>query len=779
MTEEPIIKRETASRRRAYWITIGGLAIAAALVVVMMRQAGVSLFTSGERDTVSAEYVDPAACYECHSAQHNLWLGSHHQLAMQPATEETVLGDFADASFVHGSETTLFFRRDGEYFINAPGPDGTTRDYPVRYTFGIEPLQQYLIDIGDGKLHSLTVAWNVEDEVWYHLQPDEYLDPSDPLHWTQHAYNGNARCIECHTTNWQKGYDLATDTYKTTWSEVNVGCQACHGPGSRHVALARAVAGGGRWGNVRHRGFETAVTSSKRAQVETCARCHARRYEISAQDIAGQPLLEHYRPASLDDGLYHSDGQILDEVYVYGSFVQSKMYHAGVRCSDCHDPHTTRLRLDGDALCTQCHQPTPRPGFEAAAGDYGAESHHFHANESGAPGCVDCHMPETTYMGIDPRRDHSFSVPRPDLTVSIGTPNACTNCHLQGSVWASDKVREWYGEPAPHFAPVIEAARRNDPASASDLLAIAASDTTAAIVRVTALRELPRFPSPEVARVGAELLDDDDAWVRVGAVELVDALLPTGLDETNRRKAAWLSPLLSDPFRAVRIVTARALVGVPASLLTIEDRAAFEAALAEYRAAQEARADWAGSHLNLGAMHAAAGQGNLAEQSYQTALRLDPAFVEVRFNLANLYNAQGRNDDAQRVLEEAIQLSPDYGEAYYSLGLLLAEIGDMAGASANLERATELLPARPRVRYNWALALDGDGRRAEAIGALRQVLELSPDDLDALNALVVFHAQEGEYDQALQFARRLARLQPQSLEARQMVGDLERRLDSQ
>lgn len=188
-------------------------------------------------------------------------------------------------------------------------------------------------------------------------------------------------------------------------------------------------------------------------ELDTCAACHSRRKVITKNPVPGEPYLDGYLPALLEPGLHHADGQIDGEVYEYGSFLQSRMSAAGVTCSNCHDPHSAKLRAEGNALCGQCHMPAK---FDSA------EHHHHQPGNAGAQ-CVNCHMPTKTYMVVDIRRDHSFRVPRPDLSVALGTPNACTQCHAEHSAeWAAQTVAGWFPggrQTTPHYGTALHAGR--------------------------------------------------------------------------------------------------------------------------------------------------------------------------------------------------------------------------------------------------------------------------------------------------------------------------------
>jgi predicted CXXCH cytochrome family protein len=695
---------------------------------------------------------------------------------MQVASDETVLGDFEDARFAHFPVVTRFFRKDEEFYVNTEGPDGRTADFRVPYVFGVEPLQQILVELPGGRLQALGIAWDTQRGQWFDLYPDERFEPGDPLHWTGRLQRWNTMCAECHSTQLRRGYDVEGGVYQTSWAEIDVGCQACHGPGEAHVRWAEALAGAAAPeaaddGLVVH--FDAA---DARGEIETCAPCHSRRHRIRSEERPGRPLLDGYVPATLREGLYHADGQIDGEVYVYGSFAQSRMYQRGVRCTDCHDPHDLTLREEGNALCTRCHQQQPDPRFPTLARKtYDGPAHHFHPAGSEAARCVACHMPARTYMEVDPRRDHSFRVPRPDLSVTLGTPNACTGCHADRSPqWAADAVADWYGperQRSPHYGEAIAAGRRGAPEAGRALVALAGDAEQPAIVRATALELLPGYGRAALEAALAATRDDDPL-LRATAVAGLEAVPP-------QLRLALAAPLLEDPVRAVRIQAARVLASLPASEFEPTQRRALGAALAEYRDAQSAQPDTPEAHLNLAVIEADRGRGEQAEQSYRTAIRLDPDFFPARANLAMLYNAMGRNEEAERELREAVARSPGQAELHYSLGLLLAEEHRFEEAAASLARAAEQMPGRARVHYNLALALQQLGRGPEGEAALRKARRLEPLDAGIVQALAILYFQQGRWEEALLHARALIELVPDSTQARQLLRQIEAKLESQ
>ena len=731
-----------------------------------------------------ATFVGRAVCSTCHAEQDRRWHGSHHDLAMQVADEQTVLGNFDNVTFTHRDVTTTFFRRDGKFFVRTDGPDGQLHDYEVAYTFGVTPLQQYLIAFPGGRYQALGIAWDSRPQDaggqrWFHLYPEQRLAPGNPLHWTGLDQTWNYQCAECHSTNLQKHYRLDGDRYETTWSELNVACETCHGPGSRHVAWAQA--GGtaptpeesskglmvqlkdrddAAWVMDPHTGsVKRTTTLPARFEVETCARCHARRGIFDDRYVHGRPLMDTHRPTLLEEGLYYADGQIQGEVYEYGSFLQSKMYRAGVTCSDCHDPHSLRLRDAGNALCARCHLPER----------FDTPTHHFHHTGSAGSQCVECHMPTRTYMGVDARRDHSLRRPRPDLSVQLGTPNACTACHTdRPPQWAADTVVRWYGPGPrpPHFATALHAGRTRKPGAEGALVRLLGDAAMPGIARATAVSLLGRYLSPQSLRAVESALADGDPLVRMAAVSVLEAVEPP----TRLRLAA---PLLRDAIRAVRIEAARILAPLDTARLSPEQRAALDLALAEYRQAQELNADRPEAHLNLGVLQAQLNKPLEAERAYRTALRIDPSFAPTYVNLADLYRAQQRDEEGEKILRQGLAVSPNDAALQHALGLLLVRRGRQLEALGALGRAAELRPDNPRYNYVFGVALHSAHQSTRALEVLTQAHARYPGEPEILVALATISRERGQLASALGYARKLVELVPYDQGARQLLAELE------
>lgn len=703
-----------------------------------------------------AGWVDEASCQGCHATQYGAWLKSHHRLAMQPASELTALGDFDQAVLRSDRDTSEFLRRDGGLWIRAAGADGQVAEFPVAYTFGVEPLQQYLLAMPDGRLQAHAAAWDVEAGRWYHLYDGEGVDHRHPLHWSGPQQNADFMCIECHATGFQRGYDPDTGRFASHWQAPGVGCQSCHGPAAEHLRWAAGKGGPDDAG----KGFTLALAEAgDRRQVEMCARCHSRRTPLGNGYQHGNALLDDYLPMTLDAGLYQVDGKIDGEVFEYGSFLQSRMYAAGVVCSDCHEPHGGRLRGSGNGVCVQCHNPAGQAvrADIAAAGlqakDYDQPSHHHHAPGSAGARCTACHMPGKVYMGKDLRHDHSFSSPHPAQARELGHSDACLDCHRDSDperVLA--QFRQWYPQAAPRdggYARALHAARRGLPGAAEGLLAQLARGDLPAIRRATLLGALPDYPSADALRTLVAALSDDSPLVRRAAVEALAGWLPAS------RQAALFGPLLRDPVRAVRLAAAW-------QLLSLEmEPSARRQVIAEYEQVQLTMLDRAEALLNLASVYAATGRDEQVEPTLRRALQRDPHFFPALIMLAQWREqAAGDADGALRLLNEAIREHPAEASLRHALGLALVRQGLREQALAVLRRAHELAPEQPQYGYVLAVALHDGGRRGEAVELLRGLLRAQPADRRLRQTLIAYLREGGEEVEAQALWAGLAELNP-------------------
>lgn len=750
-----------------------------ACVVAFLFLASAAVAEPGDGGERSPRHVTSQACKSCHEQQFRNWSDSHHDWAWRRPQPENVLGDFDDASIHHNGVTTRFSNREGRYYIETDGPDGKLREFEVEYTVGVEPLQQYLVETEPGRLQALDLAWDTTRRRWYHLYPDQDLKGGDGLHWAGPYKNWNARCAECHATGYAKNYDARARTYSSVQSEIGVGCEACHGPGEAHVAWAKApdTYDPSRFSGISSRGlsFDLAVADPG-VEIEVCAACHARRQSLTSRSGApGDRFLDNFVPALLRTGLYHADGQILDEVYVYGSFLQSKMRSQGVRCTDCHEPHGLGTLAEGNALCTRCHNPEGTPRFPTLKpGLFDSPSHHFHRADGDGAKCANCHMPARTYMVVDPRRDHSFRVPRPDLSVRLDTPNACTLCHDDKTDdWAAGQVRAWYPEGRsgrPHFSEVLAAGRAGDPNATNALLALARMSDRPAIVRATAL-DLLRGYGPAQAESVEDLLADPEPLVRRSAATLQGLAPP-------RTRAARLVPLLSDPRRSVRIEAARQLVDVPPRDVPPTARPVLRTAIVEYQASLVATLDLPETQMNLAGLAYRTGNPRAAEVALRTALNMDRQLGEAWLRLAELQSTMGRSNEAEMTLRTGLVYLREAGALHSALGLILAERRDYDEAAKRLGRAADLLPGDARIHYNLALVLERLERSDAAESSLRKAMRLAPNDPDILYALAFHNLNRGRLDGAEALAKRFVERHPERSEGGQLLERITRQKET-
>jgi predicted CXXCH cytochrome family protein len=731
----------------------------------------------------AAHYVGSTACATCHAAEHGAWTHSQHAVAMQPATEATVLGDFADARFTYVGTTSTFFRRDGRFMVNTDGPDGRLRDFEIKYTFGVAPLQQYLVELPGGRVQALSIVWDARPKAdggqrWYHLYPKERITHRDPLHWTRGSQNWNFMCAECHSTEVRRRYDAGQDRYATTWSEISVGCEGCHGAGSEHVKLAQS-SGAGKRIPAPAAGFpvafderkgvnwsiDTASGNAKRnaprtssKEIETCALCHARRAPIREGPVPGQSLADTHLPSLLTEGLYEVDGQMRDEVYNYGSFLQSRMHARGVTCSDCHDPHSGKLRTPGNGVCYQCH----------ATDKYDAEAHHRHPRAAQAQACTACHMPVRNYMVIDARHDHSFRVPRPDMSVALGTPNACNDCHRDRAPgWAADAIARWHGEQRKGFqtfGPALHAARTDAIDARRRLLDVARDAGQPAIARATALAELAPYLTAADVHDVAIMLNDADLLVRIGALQ---ALRAAAADDRWR----YAQRMLGDPVLGVRLEAVSLLLETWPQL-DPSRRKILAPGIDEYTAVQNGNADRSESQVNLGSLYALQGDPVRAEAAFRRAIVLEPAFVPGYVNLSNLFREQGRDADAESVLQQGLAAQPDSAALHHALGLALVRTGKTQPALRSLERAATLAPGDARYAYVHAVARASSGERGRALALLADNHRRHPSDRDTLVALATFARDAGDRKAAIGWAQRLEALTPYDPQAASLLREL-------
>ena len=745
----------------------------------------------------NALYIGAEACGSCHQQQYQQWQQSDHHKAMDIATSDSVLGDFTNAKVRFHNIDSRFYQQGKGYFVDTLDETGNKKTFQIKYTFGFQPLQQYLIETNNGHIQALSIAWDSRSKAqggqrWFHLQPDESITPEHPFFWTRFFQNWNSRCASCHSTNVDKNYNAQAHSYNTTWSEINVSCEACHGGGAKHLELTQldklthmnngfasqipaalswqfklgdAIASADVESNPSiEKSSDSNVedsASTLNSNINMCGSCHALRTQLSDKP-EGKDFHDTNRLQLLDEGSYFVDGQIRDEVFVMASFLQSKMHGKGVTCNNCHNPHSGKVLIEGNGLCAQCHKPEV----------FDTPEHHHHTAASIGAACVSCHMPTRTYMQVDDRRDHSFTTPRPDLSSTLGVPNACTTCHEgqagKDNSWASEQFIKWGIKPGDdqaghsHWAKLHERARVGDVLVTRALTRMVEDASSPAIVRASLLQQIAAFPSRVSVETAQKSLQDENAMVRRGAVSALQAL---------PAEARWklLSPYLQDHSRSVRFQLAETLADVFVQLPGEQQRL-LAPIIDEYRASLEVSADSPATQSAIANLELSLGNLVAAEKAYLQALRIEPDYVPALLNMADFYRGVGREGDAERLLKRALSIAPDSGEAQHSYGLLLIRKGDYKKALPHLKLALEQADAQPRYAYVYAVALDEAAQTRQAVNTLVAATNRWPNQYDLLMALVFYLEKTGNTFSIYKYISQLSAIAPADPEVKKLVG---------
>lgn len=682
--------------------------------------------------TISAnDYVGLEKCASCHTNEYKAWLSSDHFKAMQAANDSSVEGNFNNVSFTADAVTSRFFKKNGKYFINTQGDDGANHDYEIKYTFGYYPLQQYLVAFPGGRLQATRASWDVKNKKWYNQYTGEKIAAHDWLHWTGNAQNWNTMCAACHSTNLQKNYNPTTDTYNTTYSVINVSCESCHGAGKLHIDYINSS--DYKNGKKTNGSFiQLFSKTGQQAEINTCAPCHARIETIHANAVDTSEILNDYIPEIPTTEHYYADGQANDEDYIYTSFLESKMYRRGVSCSNCHNPHTGKILFTTNTLCLQCHGK-----------NYDDPAHTFHAANTEASACKSCHMPGKTYMGIDYRYDHTFRVPRPDLSAQYGTPNACNNCHKDKSfTWAANAITKWYGPTRKyHFADDLIPGSKLDSNSYNHLAKLITDTAIPTIVKSAATYYLGQLRDSKSLNALITCLQNAAADVRYRAVR--------GL--ANYPPDSWLSaaaPLLSDSVTAVRIAAADLFITVPQNQLPDAYSNAFQKAKEELLSFNLSQADFSVGDMMLGDYYLKTQDYSNAEKYYLLSLKKDTSLNYSRLNLSVVYNLTKRNEQSLNILLEAARIDPKNDRTFFNLALLYNEMNNKNEAAKYLQKAVDLKSKNPSVYYNYGILLQQLDKKEMAEKILQQGIAISPLDEELNYALAVFYLQNGKKDKA-------------------------------
>ena len=699
--------------------------------------------TTAEVSHAPATFIGSSNCQSCHAKEFADWKKSDHYLAMQHAHDSTVLGDFNNKIFVADGVTNMFFKRGGKFYINTQGEDGKNHDYEVLYVFGYFPLQQYVIAFARGRLQTARVTWNSRDKKWFHQYAGQKVYHKDWLHWTGTSQNWNTMCATCHSTNLQKNYDFKTDSYHTTWGEINVSCESCHGPGSKHNELMNSSEYK-KGKSIENSGLLYAKNSSPQLQLNTCAPCHARKSDIAQKFVPSKEIMDNLIPQIISNDFHFADGQIRDEDYEYSSFAQSKMFHKEVRCSNCHNPHSGKLVAVGNNLCMSCHAPR-----------YNKEEHHFHKINTEGAQCISCHMPVKTYMGNDHRRDHSFRIPRPDQSIVFETPNTCTSCHKdKPNTWAAEAIKKWYGPKRTyHFSDDLLPGSKLTDKSEIHLVKLLSDTLQPEIARATAVHYLGNIQTQQSADALVRALKDKKPLVRYHAVRSLENFPPD----------VWISDAqnnLTDKVRAVRIAAADLYHRLPPEAIPASARNSYAAADAENKKYLQYQTDFAVGNVMLADYHLQGGDHINAIIHYVRGLKKDSLMNYARLNLASSYNSVGKNSEALSELNAAAAIDPKNERIFYNLGLLHYEMGNAPQAMESFQQSVRLNSTNPSLYYNYGLLLQQQGNVKEAEQILLKGYSLSPQAININYALAFLYANQNMMQRARAHAEVLRKMDP-------------------
>ena len=712
-------------------------------------------------------------CAGCHQRQFNEWINSDHFKSMAEASSDSVLADFDNVTVSFHKIKSHFFKRDGKFWVTTANDKGQQQTFQILYTFGHSPLQQYLVETGDGHIQALNVAWDSRTKQeggqrWFHLRPDEAINSQHPFYWTRHFQNWNSRCASCHSTNLSKNYNVDQHTYKTQWSEINVACEACHGPGSKHVALAQAkkysksntgfshqLPQSPNWQFKQGESIAQPIGEKNRDHINMCGNCHALRTQLMDNSL-GEDFHDSSHLQLLNQPSYFSDGQIREEVFVLGSFLQSKMHAKGVNCSNCHNPHSGKVIIEGNGLCNQCHKPQV----------YDVPGHHHHPENSTGSACVNCHMPNRTYMQVDERRDHSFTIPRPDLSLELGVPNACATCHQdevkRNPLWASQQLSKWEKlTNYDHWSHLNYRAQQGDVLVTRPLVALVGDDSLSAMIRGSLLEKLANMPSRVSVEAALKSLQDESPLVRRAAVTSLRNL-------PARTRWELLESHMKDSSRSVRFQIAEVLSDVLMQLPE-EQRGDLSRLIKEYRESLIVSADSPATQLTIASLEMRLGNIEKAEQAFQQALRIEPNYVPALINMADYYRSTGRESKSESLLQKALEIAPESGAAHHSYGLLLVRNQDYAGALPYLKAAIHMEDAQPRYAYVYAVALDNRGNTGEAIKVLADANERLVNQYDLLMTLILYLEKTGNTMSIYKYLSALTAIAPNQAEVKKLV----------
>ena len=608
-----------------------------------------------------ATYVGSKACATCgHEKIYNDWTISLHHMIQEPSAK-TVLGDFNNQTLEHENWRFRMYKDANDaFFIQEWTPSGKENVYRVTYTLGSKRIQHYLCLLPDGSIRVAYPTWDVAVQKWIHSTEiirgahhsnDGMLEPLQV--WNKHCWN-------CHTSQEKIGYDLNTDTFKTTLTETGINCEMCHGPGSLHIKRMKA----------NPKDPDTATVNvgkfSARERMDDCIQCHDRRIVIKNGFYPGKNFYDYYIPTEVELATIDpKDPPIWAERHRKFAneclnLMDTKCYMKGnATCITCHDPHQVRISLDPrykntDVLCTQCHKEYLEKKAVAA--------HTHHSVEGKGSRCIECHMLLITSKTIKllqnaEIRDHTISSPIPENTIKYNIPNSCNNvCHAKQS---AEWVIKWMDQRYPNRArsdrryDTFTLARFRDPKAIPLLISLMGDLNETIVARAGAARFLGEFQGEEVSAALVKALDDREVLVRAEAAR--------SLSEAQSRSAVEpLKKKLSDRNAAVRMNAVFALLKMGMLEIQGPEAEAFKKAKAEYKQFLLSFPTIYDIRVDLGTFNALHGDFAAALEEYKNAVKLRPELPAAHYYLGITYATMGQFEPALESLQKTLEIDPKF-----------------------------------------------------------------------------------------------------------------------
>ena len=742
---------------RLFGLTVGAAlaAVAAMVYLVSFVEAQVKSADPGLLQELSL-YAGSKSCIECHGKFYQLWATSRHGLAMQPYTAA-----FARTNLTPQTKDLVIgkyrYRADIDPkagWVLETDPKGRRKKYSILHALGGKNVYYFLTPLERGRLQTLPLAYDVRTRQWFDTAASGVRHfgsgpPEEPVHWKEWPYTFNTACFNCHVSQLSSNYDLATDTYRTTWAEPGINCETCHGPSKEHNEVMQAAPKGQVPPDLK-------IISVKKFTHEqhnaACGSCHAKMSPLTTAFPPGERFFDHFDLVTLENPDYYPDGRDLGENYTYTTWLMSPCVKAGqLDCIKCHTS-SGRYRFKDEAKANEACLPCHAERVVKAA-----EHIHHSPDKPGVPTkCVSCHMPMTAFARMN-RSDHSMLPPAPAASIKFGSPNACNLCHKdKDAAWADQNVREWrsrdYQAPVLHRAGLIEAGRKRDWQKLPEMLAYISSPERDAVFAASLIRLTITAPGEGIHPALLKSIQDPSPLVRAAAAEALSV-------RPGKESFQALVTASGDSYRLVRVRAAASLAHYPAAWFQGEDQDKVKKATDEYLASLTARPDQWSSHYNLGNYYLNRGEVKQALAAYDTALKIEPRAAMVMVNAAMAYAKMGAPDQAEKSLVKAIKIAPENAAAHFNLGLLKAEQNRGKEAEKELREAFRLDPKMAPAAYNLCI-LSAKDRPQEALSWCRKAVELNPQEPKYAYTLAFYQKEQGDLKNAAATLQDILALRP-------------------